>query len=213
MFCLEGNYVPKSCWVYFWSSSFGSSSFVRSRSSTDQLFSSFSCSSNLNQLDKKYQFPVMALLADVTNIDWHYSWKQGFPKKLFGNNFEEIFFVIELSDKNWLCPSECDNWGAGSGGRSEPLSLPPPPNYRSRFARFTNNRLHCTRPRHILQVWHVFEIFPYMANHTMINYRGGHTLRSLDYFLYLFQYSGLTPIQKTSLSLVLILIGPNHRHP
>ena len=125
MFCLEGNYVPKSCWVYFWSSSFGSSSFVRSRSSTDQLISSFSCSSNLNQLDKKYQFPVMALLADVTNIDWHYSWKQGFPKKLFGNNFEEGFFVIELSDKNWLCPSECDNWEA-VGGVSPWASLRPP---------------------------------------------------------------------------------------
>ena len=63
----------------------------------------------------------MALLADVTNIDWHYSWKQGFQKKLFGNNFKEIFLWL-----NFLIRIDCVQVSAITGKRWAEWAPEPP---------------------------------------------------------------------------------------
>ena len=54
----------------------------------------------------------MALLADVTNIDWHYSWKQGFPKKNFLATTLRRFFLW----LNFLIRIDCVQVSAITGG-------------------------------------------------------------------------------------------------
>ena len=140
--------------------------------------------------------------------------KQGFPKKNFlATTLRRVFLWL-----NFLIRIDCVQVSAITGGLEAVGGVSPwaslrPPTTGVGLPDSPITGSTAPVPVIFCKSGMFLKFFPYMANHTMINYRGGHTLRSLNYFLYLFQYSGLTPIQKTSLSLVLILIGPNHRHP